>query len=595
MQSHNNMKHSICFFKVIKFYIFLSFPVTFKLAHAVETYDFIVVGGGTSGCVLGHRLSENGAYSVLILEAGNVPNPALSVPVFGPRFWNDPKVTRSYALMQQRNAALANNGNITMFVGKMLGGSSSFSDGVFNRGSPHDFNNWAKITEDDTWKYVNLLPYFRKSENYIGDFSADQHGFGGPVTVSQPKYAPGLDVWLSAGKSLGYAITDGPNAPQRTSFHPMEYHKKFGKVVGSYTGYIKPIQYARRNLKILTDSQATKIVFQGSKAIGVDFVTESTNAGGVSRKGHVRARKEIIVSAGVIGSPTLLMKSGIGPRDVLIPARIPIVKELPVGRNLQDHVLLMLQFVINNKSLVYDPQRDLNKDTWKMFQKQGDGPYSTNFGASGQAFISSTKTKLESNIDWPDIQIVALHTSKLAGNLSSFANSATLADWEAPVFAQIFLGRPKTRGKIALNPADVDGKPLINLQYLSHPRDEQVLLEGIKKTLQIFERTEPYRKLGARLPPIPLPQCTNFKFRSNDYWKCYIRNVATSGFHHSGTCRMGRSKGDTKAVVDSNLRVIGISGLRVVDASVMPEIVNANLIANILAIAEKASASILQN
>ncbi|ODN02511.1 Oxygen-dependent choline dehydrogenase [Orchesella cincta] len=573
----------------------ISLPVTFNVVHGfnpaiLDSYDFIVVGCGTAGSVVANRLSENGKHSVLILEAGGYPNPALEVPVFGSKFWNDPKVVRSYPVVQQRHAALANSGNITMLVGRMLGGTSSISNSLFNRASPHDFNNWAKMTGDDSWKYDNLLPYFRKSENYVGDFPSEQHGFGGPITVSRPQYAPGLDVWLAAGKELGYSIADS-NGPQQTSFHPIESHKKFGKIVSSYTGYIKPIQSARRNLKIVTNSQATKIVFKGGKAIGIDFVTESTSAGGLSRQGHVRARREIIVSAGALGSPTLLMKSGIGPRDVLTSARIPIVKELPVGRNLFDHVLIHIPFVINNKSLIYDPQRDLNSDTWKIYKKFGDGPYSTNFGASGQAFISSVKTKREGNIDWPDIQIIPFH-ARLPGNLLDLGS---MAEWEAPMLVQISLVRPKTRGKVVLDPHNVNGSPLIDLQYLSHPADAQVLLDGIKKTLQIFERTEAYKRLGARLPTLALEPCKNFKFRSNDYWKCYIRNVATSGFHLSGSCKMGKGDDDRKAVVDSNLRVIGINGLRIIDASIMPGIVNADLIAPVLAIAEKVSESILRN
>ncbi|ODM92830.1 Glucose dehydrogenase [FAD, quinone] [Orchesella cincta] len=491
----------------------------------------------------------------------------------------------------QRNANLESNGIVTYVAGWTLGGGTSVNNMVFNRGSPYDYDGWANITNDDSWKYSNMLEYLKKSENYQGNFPSDQHGYDGPIPVSQPRYAPGLENWLEAGRSLGHAITT-PNGPQKMGFMPREFSKRFGRRVSAYAGYIRPFLRTRRNLRVIAKSEVRRILFEGNRAVGVRYITNTTEGGQVSN--IAKARKEIIISAGVIESPLLLMRSGVGPREVLNEAQIPIVKELPVGKGIHDHVVLGLTFVINNKSLVFDPDRDLNPETLRIYNAFGDGPYSTSGGYVGQAMLASTVAQNEGNPAWADYMLYPIQSAS-APAIFPPAEGIAMADWETPVFCGVAAVRPKSRGTLTLNATNVDGDPVIDFNFLSHPQDIQVLLEGIQTALKIYEETPAYKRLEARLAPIEMPACDNLEYRSEEFWRCFIRQRGNSFLHAVGTCRMGRGQSDPDAVVDSRFRVIGIDGLRVADASIIPNVVNANTHAPLYGIAEKASDIILRD
>ncbi|CAL8117898.1 unnamed protein product [Orchesella dallaii] len=557
------------------------------LAYPVDTYDFIVVGAGTAGCVLASRLSESGQYRVLLLEAGGVPDPILDIPAL---FYNLPGYLKRYQSVPQRNAGLANNGTVSFFGGRTLGGSSSVNGMYFNRGSPHDFENWANITEDESWKYSNLIPYWKKVENYMGSYPSDQHGYGGPITISRPHYAPGLERWLEAGQSLGYPVID-PNGPQGLSFTPGEFSRRFGRRVSSYTGYIKPYLLSRHNLRVITNAQASQIIFEGKKAVGVKY---SISQPSETQTFVARAVKEVVVSAGVIESPALLMRSGIGPKNVLNAAKIPLLKDLPVGENFHDHVNVQLTIIIGNRSEVLIPERDLNPETFALYNRTGYGPYTSWIGTSGQAFLRSSVRRSDRLRDWSDIQLFpAQSVAALDSRMREWSLQSHIKDWEVPFVISIYLTRPRSCGTISLNPRNVSGDPILDFNMLSDPEDLEVLVDGIKTTLHIYEDTPAYRKIGARFPSYHIPACRNLKFRSDEYWECYIRQYAVPGVHGAGTCRMGRGARGTQAVVDTNLRVIGLEGVGVVDASIMPTVTNANNQAPVYAIAEKAAEMIL--
>ncbi|CAL8128724.1 unnamed protein product [Orchesella dallaii] len=554
-----------------------------------DEYDFIVVGAGNAGCVIASRLSENGKYTVLLLEAGPEPHPGLNVPAIVSDYIGG--YIRIYESVPQRNANLENGGIAEYPVGWTLGGGTSVNNMVFNRGSPFDYDGWANITNDDGWKYSNMLKYFKKSEDYRGDFPSDQHGYNGPIPVSRPRYAPGLENWLEAGRTLGYSIAD-PNGPQKISFSPREFSKRFGRRVSSYAGYIRPFLGRRRNLRVISSAEVSRVIFEGNKAVGVRYSTNST--GEIRENNYVRVRKDIIVSAGVIGSPLLLLRSGVGPKTDLDEAKVSVVKDLPVGKGLHDHLVLGLSFVINNRSLIFDRERDLTPEALRIYNTIGDGPYSTSGGYVAQALIASSIATKDRNSAWPDYMLYPIQSPR-APSIFPPSEGIEMAEWEAPVYCGVALGRPKSRGSIKLNASDVDGGPLIDFQFLSNPEDGQVLLEGIQTALKIFEETPSYQRLQARLAPIDMPACQQHEYRSEEFWKCFIRQRATAFIHAAGPCRMGKGEEDPDAVVDSRLRVIGVEGLRVVDASIMPNVVNSNTHAPIYGIAEKASDAILED
>lgn len=247
-----------------------------------------------------------------------------------------------------------------------MGGTSAINGMHFNRGSPYDYDNWARITGDASWKYSNLLRLFKKMESYRGLFPSEQHGYSGPIAVSRARYAPGMNDTLEAGRFLGFRVLDA-NGPQQTSFAPLEFSQRSGRRVTSYEAYIRPFLETRKNLEVVPNAEVSKIIMEGNRAVGVTYISSSgTNV-------SLRARKEVIISAGVVNSPVVLMKSGIGPRNLLETSGIPIVKELPVGENTHDHVLLVLRFVLRNSSQVYLPARDLTLDNFLYYQKSGDG------------------------------------------------------------------------------------------------------------------------------------------------------------------------------------------------------------------------------
>ncbi|CAL8071334.1 unnamed protein product [Orchesella dallaii] len=430
-----------------------------------ETFDFVIVGGGTAGCALARRLSDSGEHSVLVLEAGILPHLDLDVPALVPNFLSNDKYVRTYSIPQE-------DGRIMEYkVGRTLGGGSSVSAMIFNRGHPNDYNTWAEITGDRSWRYENLLKYFKRTENYDGIYPSNQHGRDGPITVTSSKYVPLLDEWLGAGQFLGYPVAD-PNGPQTISFCPVEYAKRLGRHVSSYTGYLKPVLGLRPNLKVVLEAEARKIIFRRNQAVGVQF---RSNTDGIPSDNVVYARKEVILSAGAIETPALLMKSGIGPKHVLEAARIRPIKYLNVGQNLQDHIATPLDIVINNRSLAFIEENNLNPQTWKDYNETGDGPYASYGGIGGQAFISTTSQGNQTNI--PNIQLFHLGSPKIAG-LFEEKLEIHKAEWEVNTMIFAELTNPSSRGSVTLNVTHVNSSPLIDFQYFTNPADLEIMIDG---------------------------------------------------------------------------------------------------------------------
>ncbi|CAG7730778.1 unnamed protein product, partial [Allacma fusca] len=382
--------------------------------------------------------------------------------------------------------------------GKLLGGGSCLNHMIAMRGHPNDYNNWAHEANDSSWSYENLLPFFKKMENYHGTFPDDKyHGSEGPLHISSHQVVARLvPEWLEAGKELGFPTKD-PNGEQSESFFPFDTTTKNGARHSTNQAYIYPA-INRPNLRIKTYAHATKIEFDSNNiAIGVRYFRNNVHY-------YARAQKEVIVSSGAIGSPQLLMLSGIGPEAQLKSQGIPVRSNRPVGQNLQDHIMVFVgPFVVDDgKSLSFE--RELNIDTLNEYVASGTGPYSAVGVMAGSIKSSSIAAP-----DWPDIYMKMVALAVTNHTINIFENYYGLKPGLLPkYFAKDFgkdgffiapiLGLAKTRGEVKLRSADPFDRLDIDPMYLADPDDFKIMMEGVKFALQIAE-TKAFRKVGARL------------------------------------------------------------------------------------------------
>ncbi|KAL4232084.1 hypothetical protein ACF0H5_009660 [Mactra antiquata] len=544
-----------------------------------DNYDYIVVGGGSAGSVVAARLSEDKRYRVLLLEAGGHydENEAIHVPIM----WAALEQTKQdwqYYTEPQKQSFQGLNGNRGFFPrGKVLGGSSCINAMQYTRGSPFDYAEW-EAAGCDGWGYKDVLKYFLKAENVdIDEFdSSSYHSKGGPITNSFSYRTELKDIYLKAGKELGYPITDY-NGEDQHGFSTTQ--KSIRNAVRSSTGleYIGKAEY-KDNLHVSLNSFATKIDIMDKRAVGVYFIKDG-------RKHYVKCNKEIIVSGGAINSPQLLMLSGVGPKDHLNQLGIPVHADLPVGKNLQDHQLIFLKTKIN-KPLSINPV--ILGSLWNQFRYKffKTGPYAAS-GLEGSAFLHLDKTKVGKT--YPDIQMIflsILFRDNILNVKPELVEEFFESDDNAHGFTvAVCTTRPKSAGSITLHSADPFDYPKIDPAYYTDERDMDTILGGIRLYEQLME-TKAFKELGVNLDGNKYSCCSDYEFRSDDYWKCLIRHLSTTEYHHSGTCRMGARDNPT-AVVDPQLRVIGINGLRVADASIFPNVTSGNTNIPVIMVGEK--------
>lgn len=466
--------------------------------------------------------------------------------------------------------------------GKVMGGSSTINYMIYTRGNPSDYDEWANLGNPG-WSYYDILPYFRKLEhNGDPEFAADQknHGTGGYQSVERFPYQDENTLALIEGwKELGLPETD-VNTENQLGVMLLQKTQKDGRRQSTNSAYIRPIRQRRKNLVVETQAHVTRILIDPKvkKAFGVEYVKD----------GKVRyaiTSKEVILSAGALNSPKILMTSGVGPAEDLSRFGIPVIKDLRVGYNLQDHTTIDgVVFALTNHTTrdISEVKRDL-----EYYLHNQRGPLASTGALQTTVFV---QTHLAQD-HRPDIQY-----SFDAVNVNNFYTDPIqtmqtgifpLAYYSGLMVRPILLG-PKSRGLVALNQSDpIWGDPTIFANTFTEDQDMQVIVAGIRIALKLLD-THAMAHLGVRLVTTPLPACKDYEFDSDIYWECICTEYTTTIYHPVGTCKMGPKK-DQEAVVDHELRVHGIRRLRVVDASIMPTIVRGNTNVPVIMIGEKAS------
>nr|XP_045600509.1 glucose dehydrogenase [FAD, quinone]-like isoform X2 [Procambarus clarkii] len=561
-------------------------------------YDFIIVGGGSAGSVMAARLAEVAEWKVLLLEAGGQQPPESLVPALNVALfqsdvdWNFRSTPQKYSLK-----AFKNN-SIPYPRGRTAGGSSSINSMIHVRGNRRDFDNWEALGNPG-WRYDSVLKYFKKSEDFKGVLNSETekyHGRGGPLTVENKRWnTPVAWSFLKAGKQLGFDVID-PNGPEQIGFSIIDVTMRNGRRWSTNDGYLKPAARISPNLHVALNAHVVKILFNEEKrAVGVSF-----EQGGKVRT--VQALKEVVLSAGAVGSPHLLLLSGVGPAGHLHQHGIPVVADVAgVGQNLQDHPAVGGLVWTVKKGSSFNFLRLINPKNIHDFLRNAQGPVTSPIGTEGNAWVPSAV----GDPLWPEIQL-ALVTGTPAQDRGLLAPQ--LLGYKDEVYKDYYgdilgeegftlvpvLNRPLSRGSLTLASPHPHHHPLINLNFFSHPDDVTTLVRGIKLALKVGATPAFTADHSAKFHDKVLSGCAHEKAYSDEYWECYVRHMATTAYHAAGTCRMGPPS-DPLAVVDHRLRLRGVSGVRVVDTSIMPLVVSANTNAATIMIAEKAADHVKQD
>ena len=521
-----------------------------------EAHDFVIVGGGSAGCVLAARLSEDPKNRVLLLEAGARPaQKEFRIPAAFSKLFRS---SYDWAFYTEEQSRLGNR-KLYWPRGKALGGSSSINAMIYIRGNRQDFDDWKNLGNNG-WSYSEVLFYFKKSENQTR-IDSEYHAKGGPLWVADLRTVNPLShAFVEAALELDFPANSDFNGTQQEGFGFYQVTQKRGARCSAADAFLAPAE-GRKNLIIETGTHATRLLIEGRRAVGVAYIKNG-------KQEKARAEREVLVCCGSVQSPQLLMLSGIGPADHLHALKIPVAADLPgVGENLQDHLFLAVAYACK-KPVTLDQAETLpNLLRYLAFRR---GPLTSNVAESG-GFL-----KITSGAQAPDLQF---HFGPVYYLDHGFERPEGHGFSIGPT-----LLRPKSRGRIRLRSADPLAAPAIQPNYLSDESEVHIFVEGIKLARRLAQTKAFAPYCGAEHRP-------GSEARSDEAIVAYIRKSAETVYHPAGTCKMGN---DATAVVDDTLRVHGIDGLRVVDASIMPVLVGGNTNAATIMIAEKAADLIRQ-
>jgi choline dehydrogenase len=530
--------------------------------HA-DSFDYIVVGAGTAGCVLANRLTASGRHRVLLLEAGGHDRHVwIHIPLGYGKLFTNPKVNWLYTSEPEPEL---NNRQIIQPRGKVLGGSSSINGLLYIRGQPADFDHWRQLGNSG-WSFDDVLPYFRRAEDQERGEDAI-HGVGGPLAVSNVcEPHPLCEAFIEAAQQAGFPRNDDFNGPTQEGAGYFQLTARRGRRWSTAVGYLRPAR-RRPNLTIASNALASRILFSDRRAIGVEY-----RQGDSTRLAY--ANGEVILAGGTFNSPQLLQLSGLGPSSLLQSLGIDVVADMPgVGADLQDHLQVRLQYRCMERITMNDVIHSWRHRTgaglrYVLFRK---GLLAIGAGYAGGFFRTSGV------VATPDVQVHFIIFS---------ADTSGAALHPFPGFiASVCQLRPESRGCVGIKSADPSKPPAIQPRYLSSPTDRDTVIAGLKLLRRIMGQPAMRRYVAEERAPGP--RCT-----SDADLLAFAREAGTTVFHPTSTCRMG---GDPTAVVDERLRVHGIDRLRVVDGSIMPTLVSGNTNAAIVMIAEKGADMILQD
>ncbi|XP_063833148.1 glucose dehydrogenase [FAD, quinone]-like [Ostrinia nubilalis] len=572
------------------------YPLPSGLQSPFTEYDYIIVGAGSAGSVLAARLSEDPSVTVLVLEAGKPENMLTDIPAIAP-FFQRTEYSWPYFMEPQQGVCRGMvNQRCYWPRGRAVGGTSVINYMIYTRGRPEE---WDRIEAAGNygWSYSDVLQYYMKSEraNLVGIPNSPYHGTSGELNVETvPFRTPLIDTFLEAGRMLGYPTVDY-NSPEQLGFGYLQATIHNGKRTSAAKAFLHKNK-ERPNLHILPMAVVSKVLINPMTraTYGVQYVRNRLQF-------EVRARREVILSAGPIASPQLLMLSGIGPKNQLSRHGIPLIQDLPVGQTLYDHITFPgIVFTLNVTNVSLIETRETTFSNVIQWIQYGDGPVTTTGAAEGIGYI---KTPVSDDPDpIPDIELISIGGSIVSDGGSGGSKAvrrgmfiredlfdATFGPVDATDTWTAFpmLLHPKSVGYLELKDNNPFSHPRMYGNYLTDPSDVATFIASIR-FIQALTETEPFQKLGARIYPANYTTCPGLVFDTDEYWECALRTLTATLHHQISTCRMG-PKTDPLAVVDPELRVYGVSRLRVVDSSVLPRTLSLHTNAPAIMIGEKAA------